>query len=102
VRLAARLTGWNITIKSESQSEEEKSTADTSKVSSVEEEEGTPGILDGLSEKISAALVEAGLDNHQAIIAASDKDLLNIPGLGPKTVEKLRELTVALKEAGEE
>ncbi|MCJ7499150.1 transcription termination factor NusA [bacterium] len=101
VRLAARLTGWNITIKSESQSEKEKSTPDTAKVSLVEEE-GTPGILDGISEKISAALVEAGLDNHQAIIAASDKDLFKIPGLGPKTAEKLRELAKKIKEAGEE
>ena len=69
---------------------------------SLVEEEGTPGILDGISEKISAALVEAGLDNHEAIIAASDKDLIKIPGLGPKTVEKLRELAEKIKEAGEE
>ena len=101
VRLAARLTGWNITIKSESQAEEEK-TSKTSADKSEPEEEGKRAILDSLSEKISAALVEAGLDSPQSIAAASDEDLLNVPGVGPKTVEKLREMTGSPEEASKE
>jgi len=105
VRLAARLTGWNITIKSESKSEEDKLFVDKPEVSAVAQEV-QPGIMEGLSKKVSAALVEAGFDSPQSITAASDEDLLNIPGLGPKTVEKLRELAITTleprEEAGEE
>jgi N utilization substance protein A len=101
VRLAARLTGWNITIKSEVQAEEEKSAKDTPKEDAVEEED-RPGILQGLSGKVSAALVEAGFDSAQSIATASDKDLLKVPGLGPKTVEKLRNKAISMEESGEE
>jgi N utilization substance protein A len=101
VRLAARLTGWNITIKSEVQAEEEKSAQDTPKDSAVKEED-RPEILRGLPGKVSAALVEAGLDSAQSIAAAADKDLLKVPGLGPKTVEKLRDMATSMVEVGEE
>ena len=101
VRLAARLTGWNITIKSEAQAEEEKAAEDMPEKVTAKEE-GRPNILDGLSGKVSAALAEAGLDSAKSIAAASDADLLNIPGLGPKTVEKLRNMAISIEEAGEE
>jgi N utilization substance protein A len=92
VRLAARLTGWNITIKSESQAEDEKAKKDAPEKDTARED-GEPGILESFSGKISAALAEAGYDSTQAIASASDKDLLSVPGVGPKAVEKLRELT---------
>jgi len=101
VRLAARLTGWNITIKSEAQAEEEKAAEDMPEKVTAKEE-GRPNILDGLSGKVSAALAEAGLDSAKSIAAASDADLLNIPGLGPKTVERLRNMAISIEEAGEE
>jgi N utilization substance protein A len=88
VRLAARLTGWNITIKSENQAEEEKALKEGGG------EEARPDdadIFDGISEKIVKALTEAGLGDAEAIAAATDKELLNVPGLGPKTMEKLRD-----------
>jgi len=92
VRLAARLTGWNITIKSESQAEEEKTAEDKTMKDAVEGEAG-PDFLEGISGKAAAALAEAGFDSTQAVAAASDADLLKVPGLGPKTVEKIREIT---------
>jgi len=101
VRLAARLTGWNITIKSESQTEEEKVSKDTTKDAPVQDGD-KPGILEGLTEKVSAALIEAGLDSAESIASVSDKDLLKLPGLGPKTVEKLRELAISIVKDGEE
>ena len=101
VRLAARLTGWNITIKSESQAEEEKSAEDAMEKEAITEND-RPGILEGLSGKVSAALIEAGLDSARSIAAASDEELLKVPGLGPKTVEKLREIAGPLVEAGKE
>jgi N utilization substance protein A len=99
VRLAARLTGWNITIKSEVQAEEEKTAEDKSEKVAAEEE-GKPDILEGLSSKVSAALVKSGFDTAQSIAAASDADLLKVPGLGPKTVEKLRNMVISIGEAG--
>jgi N utilization substance protein A len=101
VRLAARLTGWNITIKSEAQAEEEKTAEDTPEKAAAEQE-GRPDILEGLPGKVSAALAEAGLESARSIADASDEDLLNLPGVGPKTVEKLRELAISMEKAGKE
>lgn len=101
VRLAARLTGWNITIKSESQAEEEKSqeTAGKKKAEGLKEQ---AGIFDGISTKVAEALAHAGLTDESSIAAVSDEDLLNIPGLGPKTVVKLRERTSSVEGIREE
>ncbi len=92
VRLAARLTGWNITIKSETHSEEEKSREQAGS-EKPEGDKKLAGILDGIPEKVVQALAEAGLTDEASITAVSDEDLLDIPGLGPKTVEKLRNRT---------
>jgi len=92
VRLAARLTGWNITIKSETQAEEEKSREKEGE----KEPQGVlepSGLLDGIPEKVVLALTSAGLTDETSIAAVSDEDLLNLPGLGPKTLEKLRTRT---------
>jgi N utilization substance protein A len=87
VRLAARLTDWNITLKSESQAEAEKHEEVSDTVGGEEVED----VFSGLSAKVTGALKDAGLDSAEALAAASDKDLLALPGLGPKTVEKIRE-----------
>jgi N utilization substance protein A len=92
VRLAARLTGWNITIKSESQAEEEKS-VERDDAGPVQGERQPDGFFDGIPEKVVLALTEAGLTDEASVAAVSDEDLLGIPGLGPKTVEKLRSRT---------
>lgn len=100
VRLAARLTGWNITIKSESQAEQDKA-AEKSAKEEAAAKEAAPGILEGLSGKVAEALAAAGLDSAESIAAVSDEDLLKIPGLGPKTVEKLREMAEPEESAAE-
>lgn len=100
VRLAARLTGWNITIKSESQAEQDKA-AEKSAKEEAAAKETAPGILEGLSGKVAEALAAAGLDSAESIAAVSDEDLLKIPGLGPKTVEKLREMAEPEESAAE-
>jgi len=87
VRLAARLTNWNITIKSESQAETEKLEEESAEEDVVEKDD----LFAGLSEKVVLALQEAGYETAEAIAGASDSDLRAVPGLGPKTVEKLRE-----------
>lgn len=83
VRLAARLTHWNITIKSEYQAEEEKEQVLTP-------EETAQNLFDGVSARIREALQEVGLATPDSIAAAPDDKLLAIPGLGGKTLEKLR------------
>ncbi|UCF88914.1 MAG: transcription termination/antitermination protein NusA [bacterium] len=100
VRLAARLTGWNITIKSESQAEQDKA-AEKSAKEEAAAKEAAPGILEGLSGKVAEALAAAGLDSAESIAAVSDEDLLKSPGLGPKTVEKLREMAEPEESAAE-
>ena len=85
VRLAARLTNWNITIKSETQATEEKDAADETSKAAVDD------LFAGVSSKIQSALDEAGYSAVESIAKATDEELLAIPGLGKKTLEKLRE-----------
>lgn len=46
--------------------------------------------IDGIDETIAAALHARGLDTGPAIGAATDADLLAIPGLGPARMARLR------------
>jgi N utilization substance protein A len=99
VRLAARLTGWNITIKSEDQAADEKALLESGGIAALPEEFG---LFDGISEKIVQALVESGLADAEAIAAATVEELLGMPGLGPKTVEKIQgraQLLLEMEEA---
>jgi N utilization substance protein A len=99
VRLAARLTGWNITIKSEDQAADEKALLESGGIAAQPEEFG---LFDGISEKIVQALVESGLADATAIAAATVEELLGMPGLGPKTVEKIQgraQLLLEMEEA---
>jgi len=89
VRLAARLTGWNITIKSETQVEK-AAVQEEAEPEKVEEEKEVPGYLEGIPEKVVQGLTQAGLTDEESIAAASDEELLEVSGLGPRTVEKLR------------
>jgi len=84
VRLAARLTNWNITIKSETQAEAEK--LEEKSVGEGDEDD----LFAGIPAKVIQALQEAGYETAEAINEASDSDLLKVSGLGPKTVEKFR------------
>ena len=101
VRLAARLTGWNITLKSETQAVDEKSQNQAGE-KKPEGDKEPAGFFDGIPEKVVQALAQAGLTDEASITVVSDKDLLNVPGLGPKTVEKLRSRTIEEEGTGGE
>jgi len=82
VRLAARLTGWNIDVKSESQKKLEKEQKKEEKSSELEQ-------LNGINDKIIEMLSNAQITNIKKIAELKVEDLTTLPGIGPKTAEKI-------------
>ncbi|MCK4655577.1 MAG: transcription termination factor NusA, partial [candidate division Zixibacteria bacterium] len=82
-RLASRLTGWRINILSESEHSEMKRKEVESKVAISK--------LPGLSEKLTTKFLEEDILYVQDLAAASEDDLMTIPGIGPKRAESLVE-----------
>lgn len=74
VRLASKLTGWEIDVRGKVAKEEK-----AFKLSD----------LPGVGAKTEKALIEAKLDSWEAISKASAKDLTQVPGIGKKTAEKI-------------
>ena len=114
VRLAAKLTGWRIDIKSEEEKRKEVEAqfegleagattegdaADETTpagdggeaVAAPDESADTapPYSLEGVGEKTVRKLVEAGLATTEAVAAATAEQLSEIPGIGGKTAEKI-------------
>jgi len=75
VRLAAKLTGWNIDIRSKSEIEQVKEIP-------VKE-------LDGVGPKTEKELKKAGYDTVGKIIKLELKELTTVKGIGKKTAEKI-------------
>jgi N utilization substance protein A len=80
VRLASRLTGWKIDVKSESKYD--KSMRD-----------GYQSLLQitGVGEATADALYKQGFQSAQEVSEASLEELLQVPGLSQKKAEKLQE-----------
>ncbi len=79
-RLAARLTGWKIDLTSKS---EEKKRQDLERASRVEVEK-----LE-LGEATTEKLISAGIETVQELLATPLEKLVEIPGIGEKTAERL-------------
>jgi N utilization substance protein A len=117
VRLAAKLTGWRIDIKSEEEKRREveaqfgeleipgepsadssteagadgsaKVEADGANAEAPADETPLPYTLPGIGDKTVRKLVEGGFATLEALAAATAEELSNIPGIGGKTAEKI-------------
>lgn len=97
VRLAAKLTGWKIDISgpegkvigSAAIEEEEKGEESDEKMTEETEESSDSVESLGLGTKVNKALDAAGYTTVEQVKALGEEELLEIKGLGKKTVEKI-------------
>ena len=88
VRLAARLIGWRIDIKSEEEKRQEVESAMEAMVGA-----GTPvSVLTdhGLAEKLADMLLEAGATTVEHLADMTPEQLQLIPGVDPRIVEQIQ------------
>ncbi|MCK5618244.1 MAG: transcription termination/antitermination protein NusA, partial [Candidatus Krumholzibacteria bacterium] len=81
VRLASRLTGWQIELVS-SRELEQKERLQEQLFMPIKE-------MVGVTDRIAEKLKSIGVNTVQKLVKTPANDLLEIPGLGPKSVEKL-------------
>jgi len=86
VRLAAKLLGWKIDIKSE----EEKRQEVEQQMESLVTQQATPlEKVTDLGEALIAKLHEASITTVEQLADMTPEQLEELPGVGPKTVEKI-------------
>ena len=89
VRLAAKLLGWKIDIKSE---EEKRQEVETQMAAMVAPGAPVSVLIDyGLAEKTVEKLIEAGIGTIEKLGGMTPEQLEEIQGIGPKGVEKIFE-----------
>ena len=91
-RLAAKLVGWKVDIKSRAElarEAEEKAVAAKAVLKVLAE-------VPGIGPKTVERLLQAGLDRPERLLRATVEDLTSVKGVGPKTAEKI---IVAIREA---
>jgi N utilization substance protein A len=88
VRLAAKLLGWHIDIKSE----EEKRQEIESQMAAMALRGAPISELGGLGDKTLQKLREHGIESVEQLAQMTPEDLMQIPGVGEKTVERIRRI----------
>jgi len=89
VRLASKLIGWRIDIKSE----EEKRAEVESQMDQMQESIPTPlESMSGMTPSLVQKLNAAGISTVEQLADLAPEDLQNIPGIGAKTIEKISDV----------
>jgi N utilization substance protein A len=88
VRLAAKLLGWRIDIKSE----EEKRQEIESQMAAMALRGAAISELKGLGEKTMARLRDHGVETVEQLAQMTPDELTQISGIGEKTVERIRKV----------
>ncbi len=88
VRLAAKLLVWHIDIKSE----EEKRQEIESQMAAMALRGAPISELGGLGDKTLAKLREHGIESVEQLAQMTPEDLMQIQGVGEKTVERIRRI----------
>ena len=98
VRLAAKLLGWHVDIKSE----EEKRQEIESQMAEMARRGAAISELKGLGEKTLERLRRHGVETVEQLARMTPDELTEIPGIGDKTVEKIRKVVTDYFEEGQE
>jgi len=97
VRLASKLIGWDIDIKSEEEKRREIEAEMTRLTAPV-----TPlTVLAGVGPKTIEKIEAAGITNLEQLAAMTPEQLLEIPGIGEKMVDKIYQAVNRFYEGGE-
>jgi N utilization substance protein A len=96
VRLAAKLLGWHIDIKSE----EEKRQEIESQMAAMALRGAPVTELPGLGQKTLQKLRDHGVETVEQLAQMTPADLMEIQGIGEKTVEKIRRVVTDYFEQG--
>ena len=104
VRLASKLTGWSIDIRSKKELAKEKLESQMTAESSASGDGQAGGqtpieSIEGIGPKTAAAMAAAGYKTLADLKKASPKDLLSVKGVGEKTLEKILKAIEKNKEA---
>ncbi|MFH1593793.1 MAG: transcription termination factor NusA [Candidatus Omnitrophota bacterium] len=89
VRLASKLIGWELDIRSKEVTKVEKDEAKTEKKEPKQKAAKSVKALAGVGKKSEKTLIEAGFDSVYKIAEAKVGDLVKLDGIGKKTAEKI-------------
>jgi len=91
VRLASRLTGWELDIRTKTTVAVAEKEKEKEKEEKIEKETVSLKQLSGVGEKTLESLHEAGFKTIEDILQADIKDLMKIKGIGEKKAKKIIE-----------
>jgi N utilization substance protein A len=90
VRLAARLTGWKIEVRSSSKPDEVIEGAIAEATDETQPKENLAGLENFIEQEIASKLISAGFDTIEKIKNAKKEELLSIEGINEETLEKIK------------
>jgi len=86
VRLAAKLVGWRIDIKSEEEKRQEVE-AEMARMQRIVEELRS---LEHVGDKTIQKLIDAGVGGLAHLLEMTEEEICQVEGIGPKTAEKIK------------